>query len=84
MYGDASVMMDVAAAITTIGVGMTDRVLVIVLLPKFQQDVHSSLLALIVLFHILWINGAHSRNAAREVAVHAEPKPPSPRAPDHD
>jgi amino acid transporter len=62
-------------AINTVGFGMTALVLVIVLITKFEQGAWIALLAMFVLFLIMWSIRAHYDNVARELAVDADSSP---------
>nr|WP_245347108.1 APC family permease [Arthrobacter stackebrandtii] len=55
--------------INTVGFSMTLTVLVIVLVTKFEQGAWIALLAMAVLFVIMWSIRAHYDNVARELAV---------------
>ena len=61
--------------INSIGFGMTALVLVIVLVTKFQQGAWIALLAMIVLFLIMWSIRSHYDNVARELAVDQDSSP---------
>ncbi|WP_018134411.1 amino acid permease [Acaricomes phytoseiuli] len=55
--------------INTVGFCMTLSVLLIVLITKFEQGAWIALLAMLVLFMIMWSIHVHYRNVARELAV---------------
>ncbi|MGN6403697.1 APC family permease [Sinomonas sp.] len=55
--------------VNTIGFGMTATVLVIVLITKFEHGAWIALLAMFVLFLIMWSIRAHYVSVARELAV---------------
>lgn len=55
--------------INTIGFCMTLAVLLIVLITKFEQGAWIALLAMLVLFLIMWSIHGHYHNVARELAV---------------
>lgn len=61
--------------INSLGFGMTLSVLVIVLITKFEQGAWIALLAMLVLFLIMWSIQAHYRNVARELAVDEDASP---------
>ena len=61
--------------INSIGFGMTALVLVIVLVTKFQQGAWIALLAMIILFLIMWSIRSHYDNVARELAVDQDSSP---------
>ncbi|MFP5365338.1 MAG: amino acid permease, partial [Actinomycetes bacterium] len=61
--------------INSIGFGMTALVLVIVLVTKFEQGAWIALLAMFVLFLIMWSIRAHYDNVARELAVDEDSSP---------
>lgn len=61
--------------INMIGFGMTALVLVIVLITKFEQGAWIALLAMFVLFLIMWSIRAHYDNVAKELAVDETPRP---------
>lgn len=61
--------------INSIGFGMTGLVLVIVLITKFQQGAWIALLAMFVLFLIMWSIRAHYDNVAKELAVDEDSSP---------
>ncbi|KHL03076.1 DNA-binding protein [Sinomonas humi] len=55
--------------VNSIGFGMTATVLVIVLITKFEHGAWIAILAMIVLFLIMWSIRAHYDKVARELAV---------------
>jgi amino acid transporter len=55
--------------VNSIGFGMTATVLVIVLITKFEHGAWIAILAMIVLFLIMWSIRAHYDRVARELAV---------------
>ena len=55
--------------VNSIGFGMTATVLVIVLITKFEHGAWIALLAMFVLFLIMWSIRAHYMSVARELAV---------------
>lgn len=55
--------------VNSIGFGMTATVLVIVLITKFEHGAWIAILAMFVLFLIMWSIHAHYANVARELAV---------------
>ncbi|MCU1572400.1 MAG: DNA-binding protein [Micrococcaceae bacterium] len=61
--------------INTIGFCMTATVLVIVLITKFEQGAWIALLAMFVLFLIMWSIRAHYDNVAKELAVDQDAAP---------
>jgi amino acid transporter len=61
--------------INTLGFSMTLSVLVIVLITKFEQGAWIALLAMLVLFLIMWSIQSHYRNVARELAVDEDASP---------
>src|SRR5215218_436054 len=61
--------------INMIGFGMTALVLVIVLITKFEQGAWIALLAMFVLFLIMWSIRAHYDNVAKELAVDEDSSP---------
>ena len=61
--------------INTVGFGMTALVLVIVLITKFSQGAWIALLAMFVLFLIMWSIRAHYDNVATELAVDEDSSP---------
>ncbi len=61
--------------INSIGFGMTALVLVIVLITKFTQGAWLALLAMVVLFLIMWSIRAHYDNVAKELAVDEDSSP---------
>src|SRR6185312_1338603 len=61
--------------INSIGFGMTALVLVIVLITKFEQGAWIALLAMFVLFLIMWSIRAHYDNVAKELAVDEDSSP---------
>ncbi|WP_285724198.1 APC family permease [Psychromicrobium xiongbiense] len=61
--------------INTLGFCMTLSVLVVVLITKFEQGAWIALLAMLVLFLIMWSIHAHYRNVARELAVDEDSSP---------
>ncbi|TLM83836.1 APC family permease [Pseudarthrobacter sp. NamE5] len=61
--------------INSIGFGMTALVLVIVLVTKFEQGAWIALLAMFILFLIMWSIRAHYDNVARELAVDEDSSP---------
>ncbi|MFS0716281.1 APC family permease [Arthrobacter sp. 1P04PC] len=61
--------------INTIGFGMTGLVLVIVLITKFEQGAWIALLAMFILFLIMWSIRAHYDNVAKELAVDEDSSP---------
>ncbi|ASN51826.1 APC family permease [Sinomonas sp. R1AF57] len=63
------VRMQRSRVINTIGFAMTATVLVIVLITKFEHGAWIALLAMFVLFLIMWSIHAHYANVARELAV---------------
>lgn len=62
-------------AINSIGFGMTATVLVIVLVTKFEQGAWIALLAMFILFLIMWSIRAHYDNVAKELAVDEDVSP---------
>jgi amino acid transporter len=71
----AKLRMIKSRTINTVGFGMTSLVLVIVLITKFQQGAWIALLAMFVLFLIMWSIRAHYDNVARELAVDEDSSP---------
>ena len=61
--------------INSIGFGMTALVLVIVLITKFEQGAWIALLAMFILFLIMWSIRAHYDNVAKELAVDEDSSP---------
>src|SRR6478609_4861321 len=61
--------------INTVGFCMTALVLVIVLITKFSQGAWIALLAMFVLFLIMWSIRAHYDNVAKELAVDEDSSP---------
>lgn len=61
--------------INMVGFGMTALVLVIVLITKFEQGAWIALLAMFVLFLIMWSIRAHYDNVAKELAVDEDSSP---------
>ncbi|WP_081709869.1 APC family permease [Arthrobacter sp. 35W] len=55
--------------INAVGFSMTATVLIIVLITKFEQGAWIALLAMLVLFLIMWSIRAHYDNVAKELAV---------------
>ncbi|WP_258805649.1 APC family permease [Pseudarthrobacter sp. NS4] len=61
--------------INSIGFGMTAVVLVIVLVTKFEQGAWIALLAMFILFLIMWSIRGHYDNVAKELAVDEDSSP---------
>ncbi|PSS45314.1 MULTISPECIES: APC family permease [Arthrobacter] len=61
--------------INMLGFGMTALVLTIVLITKFEQGAWIALLAMLVLFLIMWSIRAHYDNVAKELAVDEDSAP---------
>ena len=61
--------------INMVGFGMTALVLVIVLITKFEQGAWIALLAMFILFLIMWSIRAHYDNVAKELAVDEDSSP---------
>ncbi|MGO4453696.1 APC family permease [Arthrobacter sp. RAF14] len=61
--------------INMVGFGMTALVLTIVLITKFEQGAWIALLAMLVLFLIMWSIRAHYDNVAKELAVDEDSAP---------
>ncbi|MDQ0756726.1 APC family permease [Arthrobacter sp. B3I4] len=71
----AKLRMVKSRTINTIGFGMTGLVLVIVLITKFEQGAWIALLAMFILFLIMWSIRAHYDNVAKELAVDEDSSP---------
>jgi amino acid transporter len=71
----AKLRMIKSRTINSIGFGMTGLVLVIVLITKFEQGAWIALLAMVVLFLIMWSIRAHYDNVAKELAVDEDSSP---------
>ena len=71
----AKLRMIKSRTINTIGFGMTGLVLVIVLITKFEQGAWIALLAMFILFLIMWSIRAHYDNVAKELAVDEDSSP---------
>ncbi|HEY8295517.1 MAG TPA: APC family permease, partial [Micrococcaceae bacterium] len=61
--------------INTLGFGMTLTVLIIVLITKFEQGAWIALLAMFVLYLVMWSIRAHYDNVAKELAVDEDSSP---------